>query len=293
MKPILSAVVSATLALSTAQAGAAAAPPDRRVTLSIHSVTLADALDMWAARSGFQIIVWDWDTAQKLAAPTIKGTYSAQVALEKLLEGTSLGYRWVNDRTVAIREKPQPALLKSVSPQPQAPEIGAAAVTGQVLDPGDGPVHVAGGAPIGLSDDLVALEEIIVTGTHIRGTAPAGSPLIVIDRKRIERSGRSRVQDVLEVLPQNFAGSAGERFQTDNKAANYTRGQAVDLRGLGASSTLVLINGRRQPSGGLEGAFVDISSIPTVAIERIEVLPDGVRTLRRRRHRRRRQFHPA
>jgi outer membrane receptor protein involved in Fe transport len=125
----------------------------------------------------------------------------------------------------------------------------------------------------------VALEEIIVTGTHIRGTAPAGSPLIVIDRKDIERSGRSRVQDVLEVLPQNFTGSAGERFQTDTKAANNTRGQAIDLRGLGASSTLVLINGRRQPSGGLEGAFVDISSIPIVAIDRIEVLPDGASAL--------------
>jgi iron complex outermembrane recepter protein len=281
MKPILSAVVGATLALSTAQVGAAGRATDRQVTLSIHSVTLADALDMWAARSGFQILVWDWDTVQKLAAPTIKGTYSAQVALEKLLEGTSLTYRWVNDRTVAIREKPQPAVWsKLVPPQTQALELGEAAGTGQVLDPGsDGQVHMAGGAASGLADDVVALEEIIVTGTHIRGTPPAGSPLIVIDRKDIERSGRSRVQDVLEVLPQNFAGSAGERFQTDNKAANNTRGQAVDLRGLGASSTLVLINGRRQPSGGLEGAFVDISSIPTVAIDRIEVLPDGASAL--------------
>lgn len=123
------------------------------------------------------------------------------------------------------------------------------------------------------------IEEIVVTGTHIRGTSPVGSSLIVIDRKEILASGHGRIQEVFEDLTQNFSGSASEDSVTDYTTANRARGQAIDLRGLGASSTLVLVNGRRQAAGGMEGAFADISSIATSAIERIEILTDGASAL--------------
>lgn len=126
-----------------------------------------------------------------------------------------------------------------------------------------------------------AVEEVVVTGTLIRGVAPVGSPLTVISRDEIEKSGYGRVQDYIATLPQNFTGSATEETNpfTDNGAANFTRGQGIDLRGLGASGTLILVDGRRQPGGGLEGSFVDISTIPSAAIERIEVLTDGASAL--------------
>src|SRR3546814_12862300 len=54
-----------------------------------------------------------------------------------------------------------------------------------------------------------------------------------------------------------------------------TGGQGVNLRGLGALSTLVLVNGRRVAAAGQYGDFVDISSIPTNAISHIEILLDG------------------
>lgn len=128
----------------------------------------------------------------------------------------------------------------------------------------------------------MAVEEVTVTGTHIRGSAAVGSPLIVITSEELEKSGYGRVQDYMATLPQNFDGSTSEGFGSANVdfgAANFTRGKGLDLRGLGASSTLILINGRRQPAGGLEASFVDVSSIPVSAIERIEILTDGASAL--------------
>src|SRR5262249_10356082 len=126
---------------------------------------------------------------------------------------------------------------------------------------------------------LQSVEEIIVTGTHIRGAAPVGSRVMVVDREAIAASGYSRIQDLLETLPQNFSGSGGEGSTTDFGSGTLNRGQAIDMRGLGASSTLVLVNGRRQPAGGLEGSFVDISSIAASAVERIEIMADGASAL--------------
>jgi outer membrane receptor for ferrienterochelin and colicin len=58
-------------------------------------------------------------------------------------------------------------------------------------------------------------------------------------------------------------------------AANDGRGAEIELRGLGLGTTLTLVNGHRQPAGGTQGAFVDFSTIPLSAIDRVEILPDG------------------
>lgn len=119
-------------------------------------------------------------------------------------------------------------------------------------------------------------DELVVTGTRIRGAAPVGAQLVVIDRAEIEATGRSTVQDVLTTLPQNFPGAQGESTQINGLDArrNIAFGSSVDLRGLGADATLALVEGRRLAPAGF-GNFVDISSIPLSAVERIEVLPDG------------------
>lgn len=119
-------------------------------------------------------------------------------------------------------------------------------------------------------------EEIVVTGTRIRGAAPAGSHVITIDREEIDQTGRGTVQDVLQTLPQNFAGSQNEATQegTQNARSNFTYGSTVDLRGLGADATLTLVDGHRLAPAGV-GGYIDISTIPLSAVERVEVLADG------------------
>jgi TonB-dependent Receptor Plug Domain len=121
-----------------------------------------------------------------------------------------------------------------------------------------------------------AEDEIVVTGSRIRGVAPAGANVITIDRSQIDESGRATLQDVIQTLPQNFAGSQNEATQegTLNARSNFTFASTVDLRGLGADATLTLVNGRRLAPSGV-GNFVDISAIPLSAVERIEVLADG------------------
>ena len=94
-------------------------------------------------------------------------------------------------------------------------------------------------------------------------------------------SGEATLGDYLRDLPMNLAGGVGisEEMISGQDAgpegANLGSGQGVNLRALGALSTLVLINGRRSPAAGQFGDFVDLSMIPAAAIDRVEVLPDG------------------
>ena len=124
------------------------------------------------------------------------------------------------------------------------------------------------------------LDTVVVTGTNIRGAEPAGNSVLVINAEQIKESGKATIGEYLRELPANFAGGVGmsDNIQGQDSSvagSNMTGGQGVNLRGLGALSTLVLVNGRRVAAAGQYGDFVDISSIPTNAVSHIEVLLDG------------------
>ncbi len=119
------------------------------------------------------------------------------------------------------------------------------------------------------AEDL--LEEVIVTGSRIATVDGFGrtSPVTVVGMDQIESTGLTRVEDVLNSLPQ--VETALHSFD-----ANGISGTAsIDLRGLGANRTLVLMNGRRFPPGGVSTQAVDVNQIPSAMIERIEVLTGG------------------
>ena len=136
--------------------------------------------------------------------------------------------------------------------------------------------------PGGTTDDPTpssdqVIEEIIVTGSNIRGI-PVASPITVIDSEYIRASGFSSVEELIDALPQNFGGGASIDVTSSpdpQSGLNVGGGSSVNLRGLGSGSTLVLLNGQRMAAAGLNGGFVDISLIPLGAIERVEVLTDG------------------
>jgi len=131
------------------------------------------------------------------------------------------------------------------------------------------------------------LQEVIVTGTSIRGaTAPVGSNLITVGREEIEASGAQTLPQILRSVPavtgfgnsgQGVAGQGGGGaggFQSFDGAGTYT----PTLHGLGASSsngTLILIDGHRLPLTGINHTLADPSVIAPLAIERVEILPDG------------------
>jgi iron complex outermembrane recepter protein len=126
------------------------------------------------------------------------------------------------------------------------------------------------------AQDAPAAQRIEITGSNIkRIDAETSSPVQVISRDEIERTGKQSIQEVLRGITGDNQGSIPNSF-TGGFAAGSA---AVSLRGLGVNSTLVLVNGRRMAPYGLadDGArtFVDLNTIPLDAVDRVEVLKDG------------------
>ena len=124
--------------------------------------------------------------------------------------------------------------------------------------------------------DSVSLEEVVVTGSRIRGEAPVGSTLIAVGRDDIDASGAMTATDIVQQLPQvlNFGITAGSRVQSGG-SNNVTYGSSVNIRGIGPFATLALVNGHRVVPQGTTGFAVDPSVIPTIGLERLEVIADG------------------
>ena len=128
--------------------------------------------------------------------------------------------------------------------------------------------------------DTTELDRIEVTGSRIlRTDSESASPVQVIDREEIDRTGRKTIGEYLQTLTVDGSGSVPKSF--GNGFASGASG--VSLRGLGAGSTLVLINGRRIAPYGLaddgQKVFTDLSIIPLEAVERVEVLKDGASSI--------------
>ncbi|MEO6339189.1 MAG: TonB-dependent receptor plug domain-containing protein, partial [Caulobacteraceae bacterium] len=126
------------------------------------------------------------------------------------------------------------------------------------------------------SDAGGAVEEIVVTGSRIRGVAPVGSNLVSLTHDEIVATGAFTTTDVLRSIPQIVGlGPSQTASSAQNGAANVTRGAGINLRGVGVNATLMLFDGRRLPAAGTQGQFTDPSIFPSIAIERVEVVPDG------------------
>ena len=116
-----------------------------------------------------------------------------------------------------------------------------------------------------------ALQEVVVTGSRISVPNQVSiSPVTFVSALDIQTTGVTRVEDLLNELPQVFAAQG-------SMMSNGADGTAtVDLRGLGAKRTLVLVNGNRLgPGDPLSGAAADINMIPVEMIDSIEVLTGG------------------
>ncbi|WP_294298395.1 TonB-dependent receptor [uncultured Sphingomonas sp.] len=125
-------------------------------------------------------------------------------------------------------------------------------------------------------NDAAASQDIIVTGTSIRGISAVGSATTAISRDQLAISGRSTAVDLLRELPQvQGLGFDDTPRVAQNAGGNIQRGSTVNLRGLGSNATLLLIDGRRIAPTGNVFSFTEANQIPVSAIERIEVIADG------------------
>jgi len=125
------------------------------------------------------------------------------------------------------------------------------------------------------TNEEAEIEEVYITGSRIKRADgfESSSPVIVASFEEIQSSGISKIEDYLNSLPQLDASQ--NSYISNGASGNAT----LDLRGMGSSRTLVLVNGRRMGGGGAYSESPDVNQIPTAMIERVEVLTGGASTV--------------
>lgn len=209
---------------------------------------LADALRAVGSRARVNV-AFDPATTRGLRAPALKGAYSAEGALKQLTDSSGL----------IVRVTPGGSFLVEVA--------AASRADGSRSDIGAG--------------EGTLLPELLVQGssslnTDVRRTEDDILPYVVFGRQEIQQSQAANVEDFLRTrLPMaTDRGTASTNDPVNNVSGNRS---SINLRGLGANQTLILVNGRRAPGVlpgfGADPAQPDVNGIPIAAIERIEVLP--------------------
>ena len=115
-------------------------------------------------------------------------------------------------------------------------------------------------------------QEIIVTGSRIpQPNLQTASPVTTVSSQEVKLSGTTRTEDLINALPQVFSD------QGSNISNGSTGTATVNLRGLGAKRTMVLVNGKRLVGGDPRQATPDINIIPIQLVKRVDVLTGGAR----------------
>lgn len=116
-------------------------------------------------------------------------------------------------------------------------------------------------------------DEIIVTGSRVRGEAPVGSTVTTLGRAEIETTSAVTVDRMIKEIPQNFDLGVSENSRGQSGGSgNIVYGNTVNLRGIGPYATLVMIDGHRVTNNSRS---IDPSVLPSLGVERVEVVADG------------------
>jgi iron complex outermembrane receptor protein len=232
-------ILRATVATLIGCLDAAIAQVPAPLSYNLAPQDLATSLRAVARRSGLEIM-FPADSVAGRRAPALHGSYLVATALDALLTGTDL--------VATIRD-------------------GAILITGRANPPratGDGAADTA----------------IIVTGSRIRGSASA-SPVSVITQQQMRDAGQNSIADVIRDIPQNFGGGQNPGVGLnvpEGNGLNAGSASTINLRGLGSDATLTLLNGHRL-AYNVANQAIDVSTIPLLALDRIEVVPDGASAL--------------
>lgn len=233
--------LAAALATSTCIVALATPAAAQTREYNIPAGSLKTALDAYVRQSGRQV-VYRADQVRSARSPGVRGSLSPEAALAALLSGSGFTTR-TDGKLIAIVQEGNASTATA----------SAAALEG---------------------NDATVGQEIIVTGTHIRGVTNPTTNLVILDEKAIEASGYSTPTRIVESMPQNFAQTNQSGVLVPGVTANNTQAAGINLRGAGQGTTLVLLNGHRLPLG-FSGIQADISTLPLTAIDRVEVLLDG------------------
>jgi len=124
--------------------------------------------------------------------------------------------------------------------------------------------------------EAAAVDQIVVTGTSIRGVAPVGSNLIQLGSQAVVEQGVSTTQELFANVPQ--LGTFNQAPRPDQRS-NGVLSTAPNIRGIGQAQTLVLVNGHRLVGVGHLQNIPDPSIVPPSAISRVEIVADGASSI--------------
>ena len=243
-------------ALLTGHAGAALAA--KAVTFNIAAVDLADALNQFALQSDRQIVVASALAVGREAQP-LHGTYDTQEALNALLRDSGLAHRISTDGTIIIFQDQGTQRLKGSSQNP----IRVAAA--QTQSAATAAPNSAAAAPV---------EEVVVTGSRIvREGYEAPTPLTVVGAEQLQTNANAGLIEYLNTIPA-LTGTTTGATNTSGVTSGFAGGSAANLRALGNTRTLVLLDGQRLVGAEYHG-YPNISAIPQQLIERVDVVTGG------------------
>ncbi len=231
---------------------------------------LADSLRAIASETRINI-VFDPAVVAGIEARPLKTTATARQALARLLSRTGLKYVGVGETTIRIARiaASDPIQTSSDGESDKAAPSEAAPSEAAPGEAAPAKSEAAKAAP------EAQLSEVIVTGTRIAGSTPT-SPVLTLDRTAIDESGYSSIGQLLTTLPENFSGgqNPGVVGARGNSQFSISGASSPNLFGLGADSTLTLIDGHRFAYDAYQNG-VDLSVIPLAAVDRIEIMTDG------------------
>jgi outer membrane receptor protein involved in Fe transport len=261
------AVSALMLALTAVPCWAQAVAP-ATIDFNIPAEPLGKALQAFAAQTHQQLLFAS-DSVAGRNAPAIKGRFAPDAVLKRLLTGSGLQVQRAGPTSLVLK----PATLES------APRR-AASMAVQTARPLSAPSEgLAQPDAVTAPGDLAVpetVQEVTVTGSHIRGVQPS-SPVVRLTANAILESGQTDLGEAIRSLPQDSGGGQNPGIgEVAGGVANQnaTSGSSANLRGLGQDATLTLLNGRRLSAGGFTPG-VDISAIPIAAVDQVQVVLDG------------------
>jgi iron complex outermembrane receptor protein len=221
--------------------------PHRHFDLEAGDASLM--LNEFSRQSDLQVL-FDFNILRGMKTRAVVGDLDAADALRSMLKGTGLVFDFVNDRTLAVTPK-KPSLVSRLWHRLKTRAK-----------------HASG-------DD--GLDQVLISGRygdHL--DPPPGAPVTQFDRTEIDRAGVATVPDLLRTIPQIWGGGPAEgNIRGYEQGTNTGFGNGTNFRGLGAGSTIALLNGREIAPSGNSAAFSDISNIPLSAIDHVEIVPEG------------------
>jgi iron complex outermembrane receptor protein len=245
----------------------AAASAEQAKEFKIAAGGLGPALNAFARQANQEIMFSSDQVAGKQTAG-LQGKYESKTALQSLLQGTGLAVAAEQGTVVTLRgtNDPQPAGAQG--------RLTLASDSGHALERATYSETTAASQPPATSASPPTVEEVMVTGSRIvRDGYQAPTPTTVIGAADIQTRAPANIADYINQLPS--MGQATSPRTTTNSAGTTGGGaNLLNARGLGATRTLVLLDGRRVVSAGLNSA-VDINLLPTNLVSRVDVVTGG------------------